>query len=60
MSALSGVSHGAGEKRERTADTHHTTTDGSPATFHTPMYPANRPRAKDNDEPAELPSHPAL
>ena len=27
---------------------------------HTPMYPANRPRAKDNDEPAELPARPTF
>lgn len=27
---------------------------------YTPMYPVNRPRAKDNDEPAELPARPTL
>ena len=58
MNAPSGVAHSAGGAS--TADTHYTTTDSSPATFHTPMYPVNRPRAKDNDEPAELPSRPTL
>ena len=58
-SAVHSATNGTGGAS--TADTHHTTTDGLPGTFHTPpMYPVNRPRAKDNDEPAELPARPTL
>ncbi len=45
ISAVHSATNGTGGAS--TADTHHTTTDGSPATFHTPpythVYPANRP-----------------
>ncbi len=44
MSALDGVVHSAGETRENRRYTPHN----------------HRPRAKDNDEPAELPSRPTL
>lgn len=48
-SAVHSATNGTGGASN--ADTHHTTTDGSPATLHTPpyipMYPANRSRAKD-------------
>ncbi len=43
--------------------TYYTTTDGSPATFHTPPYICCRRtdhELRTNDEPAELPARPTL
>lgn len=49
MSALNGVAHSAGKTRVRRRYTPHN---------YRPYK--HRPRAKDNDEPAELPSRPTL
>ena len=45
------------EHRRYTPHNHRQFTGNFP---YTPMYPVNRPRAKDNDEPAELPARPTL